>query len=255
MVADNGAGDGVIFAMYSNGVVSSRDAWVYNFSASKLASNMRRMVGVYNRELQRYIEAVDALGAAAILNLLAFLTGDNTQISWSRGSEELYPSAARGARLTKPRLSPCSIALFVLSICITTECLTKFLMRSNILFGEEHDNRAICVNGTGGFDWSVLAVSRMPDLNQRGVRGRSAFRSIIGRTAKNAKTSRTVRWKKFRAALQRQAHRQNGYFPLCLCRPSSSRLSGAVQGQLNARIAAHPVRARLFAPSPPSAKS
>ena len=164
MVADNGAGDGVIFAMYSNGVVSSRDAWVYNFSASKLASNMRRMIGVYNRELQRYIEAVDALGAAAILNLLAFLTGDNTQISWSRGLRSCIRRGKRGA-FNKAAIVPVQYRPFCVKHLYYDRMFNETLMRSNILFGEEHDNRAICVNGTGGFDWSVLAVSRMPDFS------------------------------------------------------------------------------------------
>ena len=164
MVADSDAGGGAIFAMYSNGVVSNRDSWAYNFSAPKLANNMRRMIGVYNRELKRYIKAVETSGAAAIRNLLAFLTGDKTQIAWSRGLRNCIERGKKGA-FNKAAIIPVQYRPFCVKHLYCDRMFNETPMRSNIRFGEGHDNRAICVNGAGGFDWSALAVSRMPDFS------------------------------------------------------------------------------------------
>lgn len=38
------------FATYSNGIVTSRDAWVYNYSAKSLFENMTRMIEFYNQQ-------------------------------------------------------------------------------------------------------------------------------------------------------------------------------------------------------------
>ena len=40
-----------IFKTYSNGVKTSRDAWVYNFNRNMLAENMNRMIETYNAEV------------------------------------------------------------------------------------------------------------------------------------------------------------------------------------------------------------
>jgi len=39
------------FGTYSNGVVSNRDPWVYNFSAERLEANLTRMIDAYNEQV------------------------------------------------------------------------------------------------------------------------------------------------------------------------------------------------------------
>jgi predicted helicase len=43
-----------IFQVFSNGVHSSRDAWVYNFTYENLASNVQKMASTYNEQLIRW---------------------------------------------------------------------------------------------------------------------------------------------------------------------------------------------------------
>ena len=43
-----------IFEIYSRGLVSDRDAWVYNFSSTAITDNMKRMIDTYNTEVDRY---------------------------------------------------------------------------------------------------------------------------------------------------------------------------------------------------------
>ena len=68
----------VIFANYSMGVVTSRDAWCYNFSRNAVATNMSDMIDFYNSELKRFQEENPS-------DLNRFINTDSTKVSWSRG--------------------------------------------------------------------------------------------------------------------------------------------------------------------------
>ena len=42
------------FVTYSNGVVTSRDAWVYNFSKNEIRENITRMLNFYNSQRVKF---------------------------------------------------------------------------------------------------------------------------------------------------------------------------------------------------------
>ena len=67
-----------LFANYSSGVKTQRDAWAYNSSPSKLTKNIRRMIDFYNSEVDRYIDA------GKPNNTDAFIDWDPKRISWTR---------------------------------------------------------------------------------------------------------------------------------------------------------------------------
>jgi len=58
------------FNTYSNGIVSSRDSWIYNFSQNKLAKNMSAMINYYNQE-------------RSITNDPSKISNEPKKISWS----------------------------------------------------------------------------------------------------------------------------------------------------------------------------
>ena len=66
-----------VFATYSHGLATSRDAWIYNSSAAALQSNVSRMVDTYNAELKRWRESQQEGDSRQ------FVTRDPKQISWS----------------------------------------------------------------------------------------------------------------------------------------------------------------------------
>ncbi|MFC2640437.1 MAG: DEAD/DEAH box helicase [Propionibacterium acidifaciens] len=80
---DQGEKRPVIFRLHSRGLATSRDAWCYNFSRTKLERTMRTMIAVYNSE------ALSCEGDQDRLDK------DPTRISWSRG---LISDATRGRR-------------------------------------------------------------------------------------------------------------------------------------------------------------
>ena len=68
-----------IFEMFSMGVVSNRDSWVYNFSAKSLESNMTRMIDNYNAQVAKH--KVDSTYQPII---------DDTKIKWTRSLESSF---------------------------------------------------------------------------------------------------------------------------------------------------------------------
>ncbi len=77
-----------VFRLYSRGLATGRDAWVYNYSADAMRQNVRRMINFYNSE-------VDAFHAWRRTNANAdparqvddFIDLDPTKISWNRGTK------------------------------------------------------------------------------------------------------------------------------------------------------------------------
>ena len=67
------------FNTYSNGVVSSRDAWIYNSSKKKLSSNMKKLVDYYNKQRLLFKTEIENKNS----NLLELISAEPTQISWS----------------------------------------------------------------------------------------------------------------------------------------------------------------------------
>ncbi len=78
-----------IFENYSNGVVTARDAWLYNYSKPKLTQNVSNMIDFYNSELERYknsneIENQPSKLAEAEKYVANHLTVNSKKIAWSR---------------------------------------------------------------------------------------------------------------------------------------------------------------------------
>ncbi|WP_459198388.1 DEAD/DEAH box helicase [Ralstonia pseudosolanacearum] len=103
-------GDGLtLFENFSLGVVTARDAWCYNASKAGVADNMTRMIGFYNREVDRFESAhagLDRRERAAKVDE-GFIDADPSQISWSRGLKQELVKGRRfafGAEFLTPSL-------------------------------------------------------------------------------------------------------------------------------------------------------
>lgn len=67
------------FSIFSNGVVTNRDAWVYNYSRDAVINNMSAMTDVYNEQRQAY---QNALVDNPKLEVEDFILKDETKIKW-----------------------------------------------------------------------------------------------------------------------------------------------------------------------------
>ncbi|MGV9860927.1 DEAD/DEAH box helicase [Gordonia sp. NPDC003425] len=80
-----------VFGTYSRGLETSRDAWVYNFSADKLRTNVQRLIDNYNNELTPFAAYAERAGIARPneKDVTAFLAtrpdaSRENHIKWSR---------------------------------------------------------------------------------------------------------------------------------------------------------------------------
>jgi len=74
-----------IYEVRSAGLQTNRDAWVYNYSSSKLRANVEQTVLFYNAETERFAELSkrDKISATTD-NVGDFISNDQTKVSWSR---------------------------------------------------------------------------------------------------------------------------------------------------------------------------
>jgi predicted helicase len=68
------------FVIYSNGIGSSRDAWLYNFSKDSLLRNVKRHIDFYNKQVDGY---KNALNENPDLDADAFKDNSPDKIAWS----------------------------------------------------------------------------------------------------------------------------------------------------------------------------
>ncbi|MGT3005628.1 DEAD/DEAH box helicase [Pasteurella multocida] len=77
---DKNTNEKLIFKNYSNGIVTSRDTWTYNFSRTELENNIKSMTGFYNLQLEEFMTKKED-----VLIIDDFINLDAKKISWSRG--------------------------------------------------------------------------------------------------------------------------------------------------------------------------
>ena len=84
-LGDKKDGSVKLFHNFSQGVLTARDTWCYNASKNKVATNMKRMIGVYNEEVLRFNKSYAALNNKVKAELVdGFIESDASQISWTR---------------------------------------------------------------------------------------------------------------------------------------------------------------------------
>ncbi|MYH69975.1 MAG: DEAD/DEAH box helicase, partial [Gammaproteobacteria bacterium] len=72
-----------VFTLYSSGVKTNRDAWVYNFSKENLQENMQKTIAFYNSEVERYRLACERKSDSEKPNVQEFINYDSTKIHWA----------------------------------------------------------------------------------------------------------------------------------------------------------------------------
>lgn len=138
-----------IFVSYSNGVVTNRDAWCYNFSKEKVAHNMQRTIDFYNQHVGRDT------------------TSNNPrEISWTRSlrkastsrKEAVYASEKIVTSLYRPF---CKHHLYF------DRMFNEVVVRIPSYFPSPSvKNEVITISGSGGrSEFQVFIADCVPDLN------------------------------------------------------------------------------------------
>jgi predicted helicase len=153
----------VLFSLFSLGVASNRDLWIYNFQESLLEENVTRMVANYNSEVARY----SARGG----DIDGFVNRDERFIKWT---DRLKEAVVRGERITfeRAKIRRALYRPFDGEFVYFDHLLNQRRYLQYVIFptpDAEGENVAICLSGlirTKPFH--CIASSRIPDLHLTG---------------------------------------------------------------------------------------
>ncbi len=155
-----------IFGIFSLGVSTNRDAWVYGMSKLGLESNVHRMIDAYNADRQRYAELCGGKPREHWPTIEDVIGNDPKRISWTRGLKA-------DVKRNKPIFfDPASLAIsmyrpFAKQWLYFNRQLNEMVLLTPKLFPTpEHDNIVISASGIGANKpFSALAMGFVPCLD------------------------------------------------------------------------------------------
>jgi len=165
-IGDKTGASAGIFASYSRGLATARDAWTYNTSESALRSNMSRMIDFYNKEVNRFATAGSGSIAAD-----QFIDFDTTQMSWNRADKARLIRGVTyefdDAKIVRAAYRP-----FNKQMVYFDRQLNDMVYQLDRVFPPSERNRGFYLN-TGGTNapFCALMLDAIPDLNFFGQGG------------------------------------------------------------------------------------
>lgn len=137
-----------VFQLYSNGLKTNRDPWVYNFSARAVEENVRRMIEFYNSQIG--VEQPDM---------------DSTKIAWNR-SLLTFRAQGRALAFEQKSMRNSLYRPFCKQTAYFNRELNDMVYQLPKLFPTPaHENIAIITSVAGTKDFSVLITDTLPDLH------------------------------------------------------------------------------------------
>ncbi|MBI0002178.1 DEAD/DEAH box helicase [Bartonella sp. W8122] len=154
-----------IFKLYSSGVVSGRDAWVYNASRTKLLQNVKRMTEFYNQEIDRYSRYRKRF-PNTIVNVRDFVKKDVKKFSWGGGNWQASFKKQIKETFSENLTEMSNVRPFTKSWHYSAPRFNHSSYSMKEIFpARASENLAICVSGNGkrgGF--SVIMSDRITDF-------------------------------------------------------------------------------------------
>lgn len=168
---DKSAAAKAIFALYSSGLKTGRDSWVYNFSKQCLGENVQSMIDFYNEQLGDYANHAKH-GAGSALRVGAFIDRDATKISWN---EDDLKRIAKGTtyEFDADLVRASTYRPFVKQhVYFAPQLIQRSYQLPQMFPTSDHANFGFYMTGLGALKpFSVLMVQSVPDLNFWGSEG------------------------------------------------------------------------------------
>ena len=161
-----GDAEGTLFKTYSVGVVTARDAWVYNFNRGALTENLTQMMEYYNGQVFRWERQ-----SSRDIKVNDFIDSDDTKIKWTRSLKSrlrtgtLSEFSAENVRTSLYRPFTKSHLYFHRMM---NECVYVFpsIFPTPVT---ETENRAICVSSPRtNTSFHTLMIDVIPDFHLTG---------------------------------------------------------------------------------------
>lgn len=153
----------IIFENYSQGILTARDAWCYNFSKNKIEENIRQLSSFYNKERDRFHDQFSGLKIKEYEEIIdGFVTIDSTKISWSGN---LKKEVIRGNRINfeVSEIRKSLYRPFNKSWLYFDRKLNERVYQMPKIFPDASvENLVICVTGIGSRSFSSLITNVIP---------------------------------------------------------------------------------------------
>ncbi|WP_375666717.1 type ISP restriction/modification enzyme, partial [Bartonella sp. TT121SHDZB] len=157
-----------LFETYSRGIMSSRDAWVYNSSSEVLAKNMSNMITFYNSEVKRFNDVHPHADCKTRENSVNnFVNLDASRISWSRALKQ-HLAKGKIFEFEETCFTPSLYRPFTKQWLYYDHTFNEMICKMSRIFPMEQtiENRGIQITGIGAKkDFSALMTKTLPDLN------------------------------------------------------------------------------------------
>ena len=153
-----GKADDAIFGLYSRGLATSRDAYIYNFSRDACSENAERMT-------YTYLGALSELEENPELTANEVASQYTTNVQWDRELENNL-SRGRTTEFDENYIRETAYRPFVKTNCYADYTFANCKYQQDLIFPDNStDNLVICVPGIGGKKpFSALMTDTMPDL-------------------------------------------------------------------------------------------
>ena len=140
-----------IFKLFSLGVVTNRDEWVYGIDRASVAQKVRHFISTYNSEVRR------TLGVATAESL-------TSEIKWTRAVKR---DLARNIKykFDEQNIRPCLFRPFVSKHLYWDRHLNEMQYQLPAFFDASKKNRAILISSGKRGAFTCLATSIVPSLD------------------------------------------------------------------------------------------
>lgn len=166
VLGDKRGDEAKLFANFSQGVLTARDAWAYNASKAAVAANMECMISFYSGEVKRFDAVHSGLDKKVRANLLdGFIDTDPGKISWTRA---LKQEVIKGRHLEFERqcLVESLYRPFTKQWLYLNRRLNEYIFQMPRIFpSAQAANLVICLSNVGSKSgFSVIMSSAVPDF-------------------------------------------------------------------------------------------
>jgi len=157
----------VIFKLYSHGLQTSRDAWVYNYNLEALSENVKSTIQIYNFELHRWHSE-----PRAKIELDDFVTPDDQKIKWSSRAKECL-LANKSVQFNPEKIRHSLYRPFSQQYVYFDKILNDRCGLFSVIFPTpetQKENQVICLTGIGSEKpFMVLMTNLITDLHLNGA--------------------------------------------------------------------------------------
>ena len=157
--AKAGKMDDTIFGLYSQGLETTRDAYIYNFSRDACAENALRMT-------QDYLDALSELEDNPAVSVNEVASKHSSNIKWN-GELKNKLKQKRLTEFNENCIQKVLYRPFIATNCYTDYTFVQMKFQMDQIFPDtSSENRVICVPGIGSKKaFSALVTNTMPDFH------------------------------------------------------------------------------------------